>query len=217
MTEKEQSQFEKLNALDVSDHISQIKSDSMELSYLSWVWGWQEMKKIDPKATREYTTFDEIGPNGAITGRKVPYLATAQGTLVECTVTINGISETESLPVMGFKNKAVMNPDMMQINKAKQRVFVKALALHGIGLYIYAGEDLPEAEKIANQETAEQLARSVNDFKVLAGDFATQQGTEVKSVYEAVFKAAGIKAKPWPNLTSDELGKLKIELSKLMG
>lgn len=66
--------------------------------------------------------------------------------MVFCTVTANGISRTAQLPVMDHKNKAIANPDAFQVNTAMQRCLAKAISLHGIGLYIYAGEDLPEGE-----------------------------------------------------------------------
>jgi len=67
--------------------------------------------------------------------------------MVFCTVTAFGKTMTAQLPVMDFRNKAIPNPDAFAVNTAMQRCMVKAIALHGLGLYIYAGEDLPEAEK----------------------------------------------------------------------
>lgn len=136
--------FTELNQINVSDHVEK----KMNLSYLSWVYAWQEIKKIDPDATKKFTQFDEYDQEAhQLTGRKVDYMLTPQGCYVECTVTIKGHSETEQLYVMDYKNQAVKNPNMAEINKTKQRCFVKAVALHGLGLYIYAGEDLPEQPK----------------------------------------------------------------------
>ena len=137
---KEENVFEHFSKMDVSAHVEK----KMGLSYLSWAWAWTIIKSYDYDAKREYTKFDEL-MNGQNTGRKVDYMKTDTGTYVECTLTIKGHSETETLFVMDYKNKAVINPDQAQINKAKQRCFVKAAALFGLGLNLYAGEDLPVA------------------------------------------------------------------------
>jgi hypothetical protein len=68
--------------------------------------------------------------------------------MVFCTVTAFGKSMTSQLPVMDFRNKAISNPDSMAVNTAMQRCLAKAIALHGLGLYIYAGEDVPEEDKV---------------------------------------------------------------------
>lgn len=149
----EENVFEYFSKMDVSKHVQK----KMGLSYLSWSWAWAIVKQYDFEATREYTQFDEL-VDGQLTGRKVDYCKTDTGTYVECTVTIKGHSETESLYVMDYKNKAVLKPDQAQINKAKQRCFVKACALFGLGLNIYAGEDLPVAED--NSQSHSQLHKS---------------------------------------------------------
>ena len=67
--------------------------------------------------------------------------------MVFCTVNAFGKNMTAQLPVINYSNKAIPNPDAMAVNTAMQRCLAKAIALHGIGLYIYAGEDLPESEQ----------------------------------------------------------------------
>lgn len=145
----EENVFEHFSKMDVSDHVEK----KMGLSYLSWAWAWTIIKSYDYDAKREYTKFDEL-MNGQCTGRTVDYMKTDTGTYVECTLTIKGHSETETLFVMDYKNKAVINPDQAQINKAKQRCFVKAAALFGLGLNLYAGEDLPVASEDKPQQPA---------------------------------------------------------------
>ncbi|CAI2698081.1 hypothetical protein AKUA2103_PHAGE100140 (plasmid) [Apilactobacillus kunkeei] len=145
----EENVFEHFSKMDVSDHVEK----KMGLSYLSWAWAWTIIKSYDYDAKREYTKFDEL-MDGQTTGRKVDYMKTDTGTYVECTLTIKGHSETETLFVMDYKNKAVINPDQAQINKAKQRCFVKAAALFGLGLNLYAGEDLPVASEDKPQQPA---------------------------------------------------------------
>lgn len=149
----EENVFEHFSKMDVSDHVEK----KMGLSYLSWAWAWTIIKSYDYDAKREYTKFDEL-MNGQNTGRKVDYMKTDTGTYVECTLTIKGHSETETLFVMDYKNKAVINPDQAQINKAKQRCFVKAAALFGLGLNLYAGEDLPVAGEDKPQQPAKAKA-----------------------------------------------------------
>lgn len=149
----EENVFEHFSKMDVSDHVEK----KMGLSYLSWAWAWTIIKSYDYDAKREYTKFDEL-MNGQCTGRTVDYMKTDTGTYVECTLTIKGHSETETLFVMDYKNKAVINPDQAQINKAKQRCFVKAAALFGLGLNLYAGEDLPVASEDKPQQPAKDKA-----------------------------------------------------------
>lgn len=148
--------FKEINQIDVSEHTEQ----KMNLTYLSWAWAHAEMKKIDENAKiviHEFPDTDalvDLASKGvAITPEladtlKINYKKDKAGAYVKVSVTLNERTETEYLPVMDFKNKAMTNPDAMAINKAHKRCFVKALALHGLGLYIYAGEDLPEAPEV---------------------------------------------------------------------
>lgn len=136
----EQSLFEQLNQLNVNDHIDKKNG----LSYLSWSYAHQELKKVDPN----YTVKVHEYPHPEITTEQyfVPYLATPEGYSVTVSITIKGQTETETLPVLDFKNKSVpyKQADMFQINKTYKRCFVKAAALHGLGLYIYNGDVMPE-------------------------------------------------------------------------
>ncbi|MCE5003230.1 Sak single strand annealing protein [Staphylococcus pseudoxylosus] len=136
----EQSLFEQLNQLNVNDHVDKKNG----LSYLSWSYAHQELKKVDPN----YTVKVHEYPHPEITTEQyfVPYLATPEGYSVTVSITIKGQTETETLPVLDFKNKSVpyKQADMFQINKTYKRCFVKAAALHGLGLYIYNGDVMPE-------------------------------------------------------------------------
>lgn len=137
------SVFETLSNIDVSGHVEQ----KMNLSYLSWAWCWSTLKGIYPDTpTPEITKYQEmvIDENGFhLTDRKVPYLTTPTGTMVEVTVTIEGNDYKQSLYVMDNRNKVVINPNQGQIYKTTQRCTVKAIAMAGLGLNLYAGEDLP--------------------------------------------------------------------------
>jgi hypothetical protein len=129
------SQVELLK-LNVNDHVEK----KQNLSYLSWAWAWAEALKADPAASFEVKTFkhDEY--------TEVPYMGVNGTAMVWVTVTLFGKPMTCFLPVMDHRNKPITNPDAFQVNTAIMRCMTKGLALHGLGLYIYAGEDLPEGE-----------------------------------------------------------------------
>ena len=187
--EKKKSVFETLSAVDVSKHVEVIKmKKGPALSYVSWSWAWNFVKSIypdtpTPKWTKykemvlttaqepykvkygnqEYTRYRTAVKRAELVDREVPYLTTMTGTMVECTITIEGEPYTESLYVMDNNNNAVINPTMKEINKTQKRCLVKALALAGLGLSIYAGEDLPMADiNEADKEQAEQRKEQVN-------------------------------------------------------
>ena len=130
--------IEQLLKTNVNNHVEK----KANLSYLSWAWAWAEALKADPAAKFIVQTFDECGPNGA--KRTVPYMGINGSAMVFVTVTMFGKQMTCQLPVMDHRNKAITDPDAFQVNTAIMRCMTKALGLHGLGLYIYAGEDLPE-------------------------------------------------------------------------
>lgn len=130
--------FVTLNNINVNDKTEKKNG----LTYLSWAWAWGEVKKLFPDAT--YTIYEnEAGWN---------YHTDGKTCWVKTGCTVNGVEHIEYLPVMDFKNKSIPLDDVtsFDVNKAIQRSLTKALARHGLGLYIYAGEDLPEEER-ANQ------------------------------------------------------------------
>jgi hypothetical protein len=130
--------IEKLLKTNVNEHIEKKNN----LSYLSWAWAWAEALKADPSATYQIALFDEYGTDGR--KRTVPYMNIHDTAMVMVTVTIFGKPMACQLPVMDHRNKAIQNPDSFAVNTALMRCMAKGLALHGLGLYIYAGEDLPE-------------------------------------------------------------------------
>lgn len=130
--------IEKLLKTNVNEHVEKKNN----LSYLSWAWAWAEALKADPTATYQIALFDEHGADGR--KRTVPYMNINDTAMVMVTVTIFGKPMTCQLPVMDHRNKAIPNPDAFAVNTAHMRCMTKALSLHGLGLYIYAGEDLPE-------------------------------------------------------------------------
>ena len=133
MNQVPMSQLELLK-LNVNEHVEK----KQNLSYLSWAWAWAEALKADPAASFEVIPFD---------GK--PYMDVNGTGMVWVTVTMFGKPMTCFLPVMDHRNKPITNPDAFQVNTALMRCMTKGLALHGLGLYIYAGEDLPEDEAAA--------------------------------------------------------------------
>ena len=133
MAEKK-SVFETLSNINVNEHTEKKNG----LTYLSWAWAWAEVKKAYPEAT--YEIYENAEGWNYFTDGKTAWVKTG--------VTIEGIEHIEYLPVMDFKNKSIPvdNITSFDVNKAIQRSLTKAVARHGLGLYIYAGEDLPEAE-----------------------------------------------------------------------
>jgi hypothetical protein len=116
--------------INVKDHLEKKNG----LSYLSWAWAWTEVLKVDPQATWEAVEFD---------GYPAKFLPD-QSAMVKVIVTIKAHTKSCWLPVMDHRNKAIKNPDAFAINTALVRCMTKAVSMHGLGLHIYAGEDLPE-------------------------------------------------------------------------
>ena len=127
--------FNTLNEINVNGKTEQKNG----LTYLSWAWAWGEIKKLFPDAT--YTIYENADGWCYHTDGKTCWVKTG--------VSVNGIEHIEYLPVMDFKNKSIPANAVtsFDVNKAIQRSLTKAVARHGLGLYIYAGEDLPEAEQ----------------------------------------------------------------------
>ena len=113
------------------------------LNYLSWSAAWAEVKKLFPDAT--YHIYERETPDGLI----INYFTDGKTCWVKTGVTIGGIEHIEDLPVMDFKNQSITLEKVTSsdINKAIQRSLTKACARHGLGLYIYEGEDIPEKKK----------------------------------------------------------------------
>lgn len=139
-----------LLSLNVNEHTEK----KGNLTYLSWAWAWSTVLKIDPMATWEAVEFNGL-----------PCVFLPDGSaMVKTVVTIKEHAKSCWLPVMDNKNKAIKNPDSFAINTAIVRCLTKAISMHGLGLYIYAGEDLPEAD--AEEEAkarAEQRAMWLAD------------------------------------------------------
>lgn len=157
------SSYARLAAINVNEKTER----KGNLTYLSWAWAVDQLMRLDPSATWEY---------------KEP--ACFKDTLmVFCSVNAFGKVMTAQLPVMDHRNKAIPNPDAFQVNTAMQRCLAKAIALHGLGLYIYAGEDLPPDEGDIPQTSHDREAVIIEAAKLAVSLFA--EGKEV-GAYEAI-------------------------------
>ena len=139
--------FSKLNSINCNDKTEKKNG----LTYLAWAYAWGEVKKLFPDAT--YTIYENA--QGWF------YHTDGNTCWVKTGVTINGIEHIEYLPVMDFKNRSIPVEQVtsFDVNKAIQRSLTKAVARHGLGLYIYAGEDLPDEGE--QQEGQSQPSKAV--------------------------------------------------------
>ena len=124
--------------LNVQDHVEKKNG----LTYLSWAWAWAEALKADPTATFHVDTFQRAD------GTTIPYMDINGTAMVWVRTTLFSKEMTCMLLVMDHRNKPIQNPDAFQVNTAIMRCLTKCLAMHGLGLYIYAGEDLPEDDGV---------------------------------------------------------------------
>jgi len=131
---KKKSVFDILDNIDVSKYTEK----KGNFTYLSWAWAVRELLRVEPNAT--WVIHEWSHANGEI---RAPYMRTAAGCFVQVTVTVNNIERTQVHPVLDNRNQTILEPNAFQINTSIQRCLAKAIALHGLGLYIYAGEDLP--------------------------------------------------------------------------
>lgn len=166
------SVFSTLNAVNCNGHTEKKNN----LTYLSWAWAWAEVKKLYPNAS--YTIYENANQWNYFTDGKTCWVKTG--------VTIEGLEHIEYLPVMDFRNNSIPADKVtsFDVNKAIQRSLTKACARHGLGLYIYAGEDLPEEE----QPTAQQPAQPKNDMdllKLIADVNACTKSADVTKMWNA--------------------------------
>lgn len=153
--------FIELSNINVSKYVEK----KGNLSYLSWAYAVDQLMRQDPTANWEFHEPKMYGST----------------MMVSCTVTAFGKPVTMHLPVMDHRNKAVENPDAFVVNKNMMRCLVKAIACHGLGLSIYAGEDLP-------QETPPPSSLDVN--KVLSAMNSAKDKTTVEKYYKSAISRA---------------------------
>lgn len=221
-TEKENQVFNHLFKLDVNEHVEKKKTGKTMLTYLSWAWAWAEIKKKFPAANYQVERFGES---------KKPYLNDEDlGYMVFTTVTIEGQTHEMWLPVMdgankamkskpytykvakwengkrdGFTDKEVEQASMFDINKTIMRCLVKNLAMFGLGLYIYAGEDLPEVP-VEPPKPASKTHIKVAKERIKA--LAETHGMEEEEALNLALGYIGVDIKRVEDMDNDEIGKL---------
>lgn len=206
--EERKSVFETLNAVNVNGHTEKKNG----LTYLSWAWAWAEVKKAYPTAT--YTVYENR--DGML------YHTDGSTAWVKTGVTIEGLEHIEYLPVMDMRNKSIPVDKItsFDVNKAVQRSLTKACARHGLGLYIYAGEDLPDGET-APQESQEAKeapapAKEAQESPQTTGDRSVNIQLCVtlakRCGRENEVNATGYKGKPWTALSDSAIASLKLWL-----
>lgn len=153
--------YTELSKIDVSEHVEK----KGKFSYLSWAWAVDQLRKVHPEATWETIRF-----NG------MPFMKTECGYFVEVAVTVSGITLSQIHPILNNQNKPISQPNAFEINTSIQRCLVKTIALHGLGLYIYAGEDLPMDGPITGEQ--------VGTIKLRALELAKMRGKSDSDVYK---------------------------------
>ena len=178
------SAFSVLSKIDVSEHTEK----KGNYTYLSWAWAVKVLLEEFPKAVWQIHTFVDNGTES-------PYMRTNAGCFVQVSVEIDKVIRTQIHPVLDHMNKTVDEPNAFQVNTSIQRCLAKAIALHGLGLYIYAGEDLPQAPDALNKEQY----KSMLDLLAIIGDknleakLVEQIGNE--TINDSNYKAAFNKLK----------------------
>ena len=137
--------FSQLAAINVNEHIER----KGNFTYLSWPFAVAQLRQFDPSATWAVQRFEGL-----------PYLYTEAGVFVEVSVTVKEVTLSQIHPVLDSKNRPILAPTAFDINTSIQRCLVKAIALHGLGLYIYAGEDLPATSDEAKTEEKPAAAKT---------------------------------------------------------
>lgn len=173
------SAFEKLNSINVNGHTEKKNG----LTYLSWAWAWGELLKAYPDST--YTIYENKDGWNYHTDGKTAWVKTG--------VTVEGKEYVEMLPVMDFKNRSIPLEQItsFDVNKAIQRSLTKAVARHGLGLYIYAGEDLPETDAASGMTpaasapliSAEEIEKLKQNARYVYGDEYALKLVELMAQY----------------------------------
>jgi len=172
-----------LRKINVNEHTEK----KGKFTYLSWAWAVDQLLQADPMATWDYQAPMQFGDT----------------LMVFCSVTAFGKTMTSQLPVLNAQNKAITNPDAFAVNTAMQRCLAKAIALHGIGLYIYAGEDIPDEPTPDLTEDAGKWVLTINSSKSME---------ELKDAYAKAY-AALAKDKNAVQIIANAKDLMKVKLS----
>ena len=185
LTTKEQvmTTYNEIRKINVNEHTDK----KGKFTYLSWAWAVDQLLQLDPKATWDYQAPMQFGDT----------------LMVFCSVTAFDKTMTAQLPVLNHQNKAISNPNAMDVNTAMQRCLAKAIALHGLGLYIYAGEDVPDEPTPDLTEASTFWVEQINLCKTMA---------ELKDAYGKAY-AVVAKDKNAVQIIANAKDMKKVELS----
>ncbi len=180
--------YTELRKINVNDYIERKNG----LAYLSWSWAVDQLLQLDESASWEYAEPRTFG----------------ETMMVFCTVHAFGKSRTAQLPVMDFRNKAIHNPDAFSVNTAMQRCLAKAISLHGLGMYIYAGEDLPMVEM--KESEAKEKSEAIKKDKA-----ANEIKEDIKPPQQSITPTAGA-LEAFNTDEKDLLGRIAEEVTELV-
>ena len=168
--------FNELNNINVNDHVEQKNG----LSYLSWAWAWAELKKKYPLSF--YTIYEDSRGLNYFTDGTTAYVKTGV-TVVDGEMSLEHI---EYLPIMNLRNKSIPLDEItsFDVNKSIQRSLTKAVARHGLGLYIYAGEDLPEEEKANKKPLSDEILAECKELGIDLANVAKYLKKSVEALTE---------------------------------
>lgn len=172
-----------LRKINVNEHTEK----KGKFTYLSWAWAVDQLLQADPMATWDYQAPMQFGDT----------------LMVFCSVSAFGKTMTAQLPVLNAQNKAIANPDAFAVNTAMQRCLAKAIALHGIGLYIYAGEDIPDEPTPDLSDRAYGFIEDINHCQTI---------DELKDIYSKAYASVS-KDKNAVQLIANAKDLKKVELS----
>lgn len=211
--------FEELYKINVNDKTEKLKQGGTSLTYLSWTWAWAEVKKMFPDASYRIEKFLQAD------GTEAPYMYDPKtGYMVMTSVTLEGLTHEMWLPVMdgankamkaepytykvkdwksgGYTEKEVQPASMFDINKTIMRCLAKNLAMFGLGLYIYAGEDLPEGEEVEKEEKPKKAPKI--DVQEAPRIETPQRIPEIESKFSLLIKRSHLHSlmdnKTWEDL-----------------
>ena len=192
------SVWETLSAINVSEHTEK----KGNFSYLSWAWAWGTLKSLYPNAEvhKEYFNQGEFS---------VPYTRDIEGyAFVQVTIKVDDITLTETMPVLNHTNKPIQNPNSFEVNTSLQRCMAKAIAMCGLGHYIYAGEDLPPEQPVEaySADTVKLFAATIQEA-MIADDFVAIGRASIDN--QDLFELAnnGTRGKKTGYFSSAEKGK----------
>ena len=166
--------WEKLSQVDVSGHIEKKGS----LSYLSWAFAWGALMEHCPDSVYQFQD-NEIHADGSVT--------------VHCTLTVEGVAREMCLPVMDNRNKSIMGPTSRDISDAKMRCLVKAIAIFGLGHFLFSGEDLPVIKQTLPEYTMEQVEKNREEWVKLFDSKKAKPANIISKISEKYLLPNGLK------------------------